>query len=73
MPTGDDFIDNTPPPTPNPKKRFRYPPPDGTGQIPWAAGQTFQQALASGLPAAIRGKTLPADALITITVEVQEV
>ena len=74
----DDLLDVTPSPTPAPKREFVWPDPsqpafNGTNRIPWATGQTFAQALAAGLPAMMKAKTLGVNAEIEISVRVREV
>lgn len=71
MAVGDDFHDTSSAPVLPPKRRH-YPPPDGTGAFPWVQGDTFAQAVAAGLPAAVRTKTLPFNATIRITIDVTE-
>ncbi len=67
-----DFDDLTPAPDPAPKKRYQFDSRYGQS-IPWAAGQTFQQALAAALPAAIRQKINATDFLLNIVIEAREV
>jgi hypothetical protein len=67
-----DFIDMTPEPTPSPKKVYRWPQSGETVLIPWAVGQTFQQAIGAAIPAAIRNKTLAFSATIRLVIDVKE-
>ena len=66
---GEDLQETT---RPQPKREFHFHPPDSTGELTWAAGQTLQQVLAQ-LPAALRSKTLPFDAKLFLRLDVREV
>lgn len=66
-----DFTDDTPPPNPAPKKIYRLRA-GVLGEIPWPAGQTFQQALAAALPGAIRNRTNGSDFVIHVELEAIE-
>lgn len=71
---GFDFDDVTPTPDPSPKKVFQFRGADGGFQvIPWTAGQTFQQAIAAELPAAVRTRINAFDATIEIIMNIREV
>ena len=72
MPMGDDFRDETAAPVLVPKVKLHYPPPDGTGAIPWPVGQSFAQALAAGLPQAVKDRTLTVKATIRVMFHIEE-
>ena len=69
LPEPTDFSDVTKSPDPTPKKKYHF----AKDGMDWTAGQTFQQALAAALPAALRGKTLSFNAKIDIGITVNEV
>lgn len=71
MSVGDDFGDTSLSPV-LPKRSRHYPDPNGTGAFPWPQGDTFAQAVAAGLPTAVRNKTLPFNATIRIVIDVTE-
>lgn len=72
MAVGDDFKDDTPPPNPNPKKHWIWPPPDGTGRLEWKPGETLQGCLARELPIAVKQKIAPASMTIFLRIDVTQ-
>lgn len=66
-----DFTDETPAPNPAPKKHFTAGP-GVFGEIPWPAGQTFQQALGAAFPAGMKNRTNLTDFVIHISLEAIE-
>lgn len=62
-----DLTDVTPAPVPTPKKQFTF-----TAQVPGAAGQTFQQAMAAAFPPGARQRVNGSDFVINIELNIAE-
>lgn len=72
MPAGDDFRDDTPAPTPAPKKRFSWPDPNGTGVLNVQAGESLAQAIQREGPLKVFKTALPFAAKVILTIRVEE-